>query len=139
MTTTITNFEPSYKIIDLRNFSNIYSINDFTIANKNAAIIKLPNGEKIKLLNLTPEDLSVGNFIFSPPVTQVEECNDNVLELGYGAIAGILSGGALFSASVYLIYAKSSYYWPFNQYLLDEAGKDYTSIEIAGSALETNT
>jgi hypothetical protein len=136
--TTITNFDPSCEIIDLSSFSNIRSINDFTITNKNGAVIMLPHGEGIKLLNLIPEDLSAGNFIFSSPSVKVEEHNDSALELGYGAIAGILSGGALLSASVYLLYAKSFHHWPFNQYLLDETSKDYTTIEIAGGTLETN-
>jgi len=112
--TTITNFDPSCEIIDLSNFAKIHNINDLSITNKNAAIIMLPNGEEIRLLNLQSEDISPGNFVFSPDIH--ENHNGKNEELSYGAVAGIVTAGILFTAFAgYMVYAKSFHQWPFTQ------------------------
>lgn len=126
--TTITNFDSSCEIIDLSNFAKIHNINDMTITNKNAVIIILPNGEEVRLLNLQSEDVSAGNFIFSPDVH--ENHNNKNEELSYGAIAGIVTAGVLFTVSAgYMVYAKSFQQWPFGQ----------SFVGLSDSKVETNT
>ncbi len=130
--TTITNFDLSDEIIDLSNFATIHNIDDFAITDKNAVVIKLPNDEEVRLLNLVSEDIVAGNFIFTA-ATQIEDNHDNPSSLSYGAIVGILTGGVLCLASVgYLLYAKSFNHWPF---ILE----DYSTLELAGHAVETSS
>ncbi|MES2678088.1 MAG: tandem-95 repeat protein, partial [Pseudomonadota bacterium] len=64
--TTITDFEfnNSAETIDISSFIGIRNLSDLTIT-AGSAIIHLPNGQTIHILNATPENISASNFQFA--------------------------------------------------------------------------
>ncbi|MCT4635264.1 MAG: hypothetical protein N4A31_03325 [Rickettsiales bacterium] len=60
---TITDFNQSSQVIDLRPFTNIFSINDINITS-GSVIVHLPEEQKIRLLYLVPSDIKFDNFVF---------------------------------------------------------------------------
>lgn len=60
---TITDFNQSSQVIDLKSFTNIFSMNDINIT-YGSAIINLPEEQKIRLLHLSPSDIKIDNFVF---------------------------------------------------------------------------
>lgn len=69
VTYTITDFDNMLERIDIKNIG-ITMFEELDISSSNPIIIDFPNNQKLKLLGLQKDDISVGNFIFySPPPT----------------------------------------------------------------------
>ena len=124
---TITDFNPINERIDLTSFTNMHRKNDLNIT-EGSVLVNLPNSQAIKLLNLSPSQISEGNFVFSDTIIPTTHSQSAIS--GYGAIAGITIGsGVLLLGGIYLIYAAIQHTWPFK----DHAHQTIATINQEGN------
>lgn len=110
--TTVTDFNEIDELINLAAFTNIHSMDDFTITS-GSAIIHLDDQQKVILQNLSPSDLTENNFVFAH-VPESDKDNESLS----GNINGILIGAAVGGAAIlctlgYVAYAYTKHIWPF--------------------------
>lgn len=107
---TITNFNNYSDLINLKSFE-IYNFDEVNIT-AGSVIITLEDNQIMKLLELTPGDISADNFVFAP---EPADGGGSSTELSQGAIAGIaLGGAALLGILGYSVYAYTHHIWPFS-------------------------
>ncbi|MGB4190965.1 MAG: FG-GAP-like repeat-containing protein [Rickettsiales bacterium] len=112
---TVTDFNNNTDVINLKAF-NIYNFDEVNITS-GSIIITLENNQIMKLLQLSPDDISANNFIFSPSLAPTLAPTDIAIEpsdLNDGAIIAIAVGGsAALGLISYGFYAYTHNFWPF--------------------------
>jgi hypothetical protein len=102
--TTITDFDKTNEVIDLSQFTGIYSKDDFDITS-GSAVINLPDSQKVILQHLIPSDLDEGNFNFAPSKSPVKQPTKGTTKLSeqaksyiYGAAAAAVPAALLLAS-----------------------------------------
>lgn len=124
---TVNRFNNYTDLINLKAF-NVYSYDQLNITS-GSIIITLDNNQIMKLLELSPGDISANNFVFSDMPSSSND--DGAASLNAGDIAGIVIAGTAFVSVIG--YCASAYFnklWPFAAVIGETAMK---TAELTGS------
>ena len=116
------------------NSFNIYSYDQLNIT-AGSVIITLEDNQKMKLLDLSPNDVSANNFVFAPEPINDDGGSSSGLSLG--VVAGLAIGGiALIGGIGYGVYAYINKLWPFIVSATTDITKSIELGEVGSAVIE---